>query len=272
MTTLEHTGDLAGKNILVTRPIGQADGLCRAIAAAGGHTIHFPAIEIQPLDREPDRQRLRDATHHYDLLIYVSANAVRFGPPTAQPKALLAIGPTTQKKLRTRGFEVSAPPRSPYNTEALLVLPTLQSVTGQRILIVRGEGGRERLAEALRERGAHVEYAQVYRRVLPSRKNIPPSRPWTDDIHAITVISVQILENLFQLWSPEHRLLLLSIPLVAASGRVLQKARELGFHLPVIVAANAGDRAMTEATIQALRHPTDGISPRYEERTQPQPH
>ena len=273
MTTLEHKGGLAGKNILVTRPSGQADGLCRAITAAGGHAIHFPTIELQPLNREPDRQRLRDATHHYDLLIYISANAARFGPPAGQPKTLLAVGPATQKRLRAQGLKVGAPDGSPYDSEALLALPALQSVMGQRILIVRGEGGRERLAEALRKRGAHVEYAQVYRRALPSRKDISPSRPWTDNIHAITVTSVQVLENLFRLWSPKHRDLLLSTPLVAASGRVLQKAREISFHLPVTVAANAGDQAMTEATIQALRHPTDCISSRHEERIiRPQPH
>ena len=58
-------------------------------------------------------------------------------------------------------------PAQGMNTEALLKLPELHQIDGQRFLILRGVGGRETLATQLRARGAHVDYAECYRRVEP---------------------------------------------------------------------------------------------------------
>ena len=249
---------LRGRGVVVTRPVAQAEGLCRAIEAAGGRAIRFPALEIQPLDAAP--RKLDDA---YDLRIYVSANAVRFGPPeTAAPPDLLAVGPATRRALEARGLRVCEAPRLPYDSEALLALPRLRRVRGQRILIVRGEGGRERLADVLRRRGACVDYAQVYRRVVPEGDDAALAAEWTrGHIHAVTVASVATLENLLRMLGTECRTRLRGTPMVVASGRVLQKARALGFVQPIVTAADPGDRAMTQAVIQvviqALSHPTD---------------
>ena len=245
---------LQGHGVVVTRPAAQADGLCRAIESAGGRPIRFPAMEIRVLESPEDRHRLANA-NAYDLLIYVSANAVRFGAPPSPPGALLAIGNATRQVLEEQGFAVSAHPKPPYDSEALLELPGLQKVRGQRILIVRGLGGREHLARALRERGAVVEYAQVYRRALPDRDEAELAAEWMrGGVHVITVTSVEILENLMRMLSPVCQALLRATPLVAASRRVLQKARALGFALPVTLAADPGDHAMAEAAGQALVH------------------
>ena len=248
---------LRGCGVVVTRPTAQADGLCRAIASLGGRPIRFPAMEIQALESPEDRQRLA-GTAAYDLLIYVSANAVRFGPPPAAPQSLLVIGNATRRALEEQGLAVAEHPKPPYDSDALLDLPRLQQVRGQRILIVRGLGGRERLAQELRRRGAVVEYAQVYRRALPDGNEAELAAAWTrGGVHVVTVTSVEILENLMRMLSPVCRALLTTTPLVAAGGRVLQKARSLDFALPVTLAADPGDRAMAEAAVRALAHLLD---------------
>lgn len=164
---------LAGVHIAVTRPPEQATKLNAAINAAGGEVISFPLLDIASL---PDLSAFHAAItplSQFDWAIFISSNAVHYGMPLLQqasPPASLkfaAIGPTTASALHEYGVAQVLTPRDRFDSESLLALPELQQMQGLRVLIVRGVGGREVLADTLKQRGAEVVFGECYRRINP---------------------------------------------------------------------------------------------------------
>lgn len=246
---------LAGIRVLVTRPAHQADGLCAAIEAEGGVAVRFPTIAIEPVDGTEARARL--AGHDWDWIIFTSANAVGNALTISsawRDRPLIAVGKATRDALRAAGLDVALTPSDGFNSEALLALPELADVVHRRILIVRGEGGRETLAGTLRDRGAKVAYADVYRRVPPAVDPAPLLARWRDGgIDVVTVTSNETLTNLAAMLGDQGRALLARTPVVAVSDRVLQIAARLGLSNPPRVAASAHDADVLAALVEWRR-------------------
>ena len=139
---------LKGIGVLVTRPEHQAGHLCQLIEAEGGAAVRYPALAIRP---RPDRAAVRAAVgpvDRYDLVIFVSANAVRFGADILGERRdtpIAAIGQATAAALNAAGYRVSMMPAEGADSESLLRLPQLAHMSGQRVLIVRGTGGLDLL-------------------------------------------------------------------------------------------------------------------------------
>jgi uroporphyrinogen-III synthase len=253
-------GPLAGRGIVVTRPVAQAGPLAEMIRAAGGTPIIFPVLEI--LDTA-DIQPLADAIDRldsFDLAIFISPNAVlramnQIAARRAWPDGLraAAIGKGSVKELKRFGiFEVIAPTRV-YDSERLLELPQLQAVTGQRVVIFRGEGGRELLGDTLAARGASVEYVECYRRARPRTDAAPLLRAWArNEVHAVIVTSSEGLRNLFEMIGKLGQSWLRRTPLLVPHSRIAAAARELG--CTNIVESAPGDDGLFE-TLQQLFRP-----------------
>lgn len=206
----------------------------------GGEGIAFPSIAIEPLPGTP-------LAETFDLFIFVSVHAVRHGLARIQKSAtshVAAIGPATAKALAAANMPANVITPAPHNSEALLALPELANVGGQRILIVRGEGGRNLLRDSLLERGASVEYLDVYRRVraehLPTATAALEQRWQQEGIGIVTITSVEILDNLLTTLSALGRELLKTTPFVAASERVASAAQAKGL-VGTCVQAHAAD-------------------------------
>lgn len=239
---------------MVTRPAHQAAHLCDLIRTAGGIPIALPVLAIEePEDLAPARA-LAARLNEFDIAIFVSANAVEKGMKLifahgglpAHVK-LAAVGKRTADALLRHGGRIDVQAPSPYNSEALLATAELQSVEGQHILIFRGGGGRELLAETLRQRGAVVVYAEVYRRMKPEDK-LADRLPQAGEIDIVIVTSQDGLRNLVEMAAVEERReWLLNKQLVVISGRVAQLAGELGFKQPALVAEQATDEGLLAA-------------------------
>lgn len=245
--------DLAGLTVVVTRPVHQAKALCQAIEAEGGLVIPYPVLAIEDLSQSPAFQtRLKDL-EQFDLAIFISANAVATtfsslpkGWPAGLPCA--AVGRATAKALQEVGCPHILQAPEPYNSEALLTLAELTEVSGQKIIIFRGEGGRELLADTLQSRGAQVTYAECYRRVRPQSDIGVLSPVWADPSHHVWVVtSNEALQNLVEMVGEKHRQELLNCPLVVMSHRNAQLARELGFRQAARVASYASDDGLLTA-------------------------
>lgn len=253
-------GTLAGLHVVVTRPAAQAEPFCAMLADAGSRVTRFPVIEIQGPNDPGRLGAVLDALDDFDIAVFVSANAVQRILPAALARGswpaglhVAAIGARTALELARRGQPADIVPASRFDSEALLEEPALQELGGRRVVIFRGDGGREYLAQVLRDRGAEVTYAEAYRRALPDLDPEPLiAQLQAGTIDAVTVTSGEGLRNLLAMLGPAGQAALLGTPLVVGAGRVADLARELGFHGTVETADDPTDAAMFRALVAML--------------------
>lgn len=161
--------------VILTRPIAQAEPLADRIRALGREVEVLPLLEISPL---PDQAPLRNvlaslATYH--LVAFVSPNAIdaAFAHIASWPEGLRAavVGEGSRQALLAKGVPASqiASPADPAHsdTEHLLQVLDLPALRGARVLLVRGESGRELMADSFRAAGAEVTVLPAYRRAVP---------------------------------------------------------------------------------------------------------
>lgn len=218
---------LGGAGVLVTRPQRQAEGLVEAIESKGGVPIRFPVIEARPLPKA-EVIAVAATLHIPDIVILVSANAVRYGSRYTGDAAVAAVGPATARSVEKSGGQVDIRSQHGFSSEHLLATPELQDVAGKVVRIIRGNGGRELLANVLRERGATVEYLEVYQRVLPDYEESELAEivaSWRNgEIDVVTIMSVETLRNLAQLLPAEGLEYLGKTRLVTPASRVIKAA------------------------------------------------
>jgi uroporphyrin-3 C-methyltransferase len=245
---------LAGWNVLVTRPDGQGDALAALIAEAGGEPLLTPLLAIAPVENPDAAVCLLHSAEAWDWLIFISANAVRHAVQLegwrAPAARIAAVGEATAAALEAAGLRVDLVPYPQFNSEALLADPRMQAVAGQRILIVRGEGGREHLAEVLRERGAEVAYAEVYRRMPTLASAFAPAleQLTRGECEAIVVTSGEALTHLRNLLHQAGLPPSSWPPLAVPGERIAGLAHTQGW-TRVLVA----DQASDEAIVQSLK-------------------
>jgi len=229
------TAGLREAGVLITRPAGQCEHLAGLVRERGGVAYMYPAMEIRATAAASHWPAALPGPSQYSLIIFISRNAVRYGAghlAQARAPSLAAVGPSTAASLRDRGFEIAVVPRDGFSSEALLEHPAMRDVAGKRILIVRGEGGRELLADTLKARGADVDYLEVYQRG-PAQHEASVSEGiraalLDNRIRFITATSIQTLEYLLQSLGPDGRRLLQAAQLVTASDRVVKMAMQQG--------------------------------------------
>lgn len=236
--TILSQGQLRGERILVTRPQHQAERICQLIEDAGGHAIRLALLNIaDPKDKSRAIQLLKDLDR-FDMAIFVSSNAVHkthnlmttLGINFPSHMKVAAIGRQTAKTLLDLGHRVDLAPQHSFNSEAFLAMHQVQKVEDSHIIIFRGVGGRELLRRGLLERGANVEYAEVYRRITPSLYDTGVRNILCENkLDLIAITSSEALSSLHALISESGQHSLLDICLLAGSQRIAEKARSLGF-------------------------------------------
>ncbi len=203
--------DLAGLTVVVTRPRAQAKASATWFESFGARAISFPVLEIEPLpdviiDEHFSRRDLSEA----HAIIFVSANAAEHGVLAIESRGgfpagavIFAIGNATAAKLQNQGLANIQSPQHGNDSEALLALPQLQNVQGQKIVIVRGiseSGGRTHLKQTLKTRGASVSMLECYvrRSILVDEALRSELRAALSErkIHAFSVLSVETLQSL----------------------------------------------------------------------------
>ena len=261
--------------------------LCRLLESFGATTLRMSPIEIKPLtDRRALAQRL-GGLENFDVILFTSANAVRFGVSLLDQKRdlmLAALGPATSRALNQAGYRVAIQPGESFDSEGLLAHSRLERVAGQRILIIKGTHGRDLLQQELTRRGATVVCADVYER-LPANLSAAAlvavqERFAAGEMQVITATSLEIGAALLKLAQIELRAIesaslvpaplvpapLVPAPLVPASlplrneferahwlvpgERVAAGLRELGLKAPLLQADSAEDQDLAAALIR----------------------
>lgn len=242
--------------LLLTRPEEECSALAASLAQAGIHSASLPLLAIFPLEESPAERSLILDLDRYCAVIVVSKPAARLGlervdrywpqPPLTQ--SWFSVGAATAAILEQYGLDVHYPADGD-DSEALLKLPQLEralQVHDPKVLIMRGEGGREFLADCLRGQGVAVDYLELYRRELPS---YAPGelfrRIQAEHLNAVVVSSGQGLEHLHELAAQDWPQVS-ALPLFVPSPRVADQARELGAQR-VIDCRGASAAALMEA-------------------------
>ena len=248
---------LHGVGVLVTRPQQQAGPLCRLLETRGASAFRFPALDIKPLaDRRALAARL-GALEDFDLIVFLSSNAVRFGAMLLEQKRdlpLAAIGPATARALNQAGYRVAVQPAGGFDSESLLRHPKLEHLASNRILLVKGSGGREFLQDELSRRGAQVSIADVYRRerANPSSAELSALEALFAEgaIQVITATSAETADNLLELATPSLRGDFERARWVVPSERVAARLRERGVSGALLLADSAEDHDLVEAIVR----------------------
>lgn len=239
---------LTGQKILVTRPAAQANAMATLIEQQGGEAILFPVIEIVAVDVIDWQVWHPEQT---DWLVFVSRNAVEcfmagFQGHLPDSIKLVAAGEGTAQVLNHHGLAVDLVPEISNGSEGLLRLPEWQQLQDQHVVIVRGNGGREVMADTLRSRGANISYIEVYRRQLPSvSTSLVQQACLADHLIATSANSVHNLLRLLSAECPQ----IVQKPLCVVSERIKDFAVEQGFK-QVYVSLDASDEAIIQRLIE----------------------
>lgn len=246
---------LHGRHIVITRPIGQAAKLSNLIEKAGGQAVSFPLIEITPLNDYKAFEDCISQLDQYDWAIFISSNAVQNGMPFVSklnlPSSLkfAAIGPSTAAELSKFGIQNTLIPEDRFDSESLLATPEMQAVNNQKVMIFRGVGGREVLAETLKLRGAEVHFAECYQRINPQKDlSALTALSNQDALDAIVITSSEAMRHLLVM--ANHQAWLKNVKLCVNHARIAEEPSQLG--LNVSVATAPGDEAMLTCLIKAL--------------------
>ena len=236
--------------IIVTRPRAQAEMLVAELQRAGIDAVALPLIDIGPVRDPLPLQQAWKELPQFALLMFVSANAVqqfmRHRPAQATwPAQVLAgsTGPGTSTALREAGVPPQAlvePAGTVFDSEALWERLRARDWSGRRVLVVRGERGRDWLAERFGQAGASVDFVAAYERRLPrldapAQALLDAAQRWPSQ-HLWVFSSSEAVANLALLapgadWSRAAA--------IAAHERIVAAARQLGFGRVEPVAADA---------------------------------
>ncbi|PMK02805.1 uroporphyrinogen-III synthase [Vibrio sp. 10N.261.55.A7] len=237
--------------VLVTRPDIQGLQLCQQLTEVGISALHHPLLSITPVD---NINKLVTNLDTFDIIIAVSQHAATLSHiallenqrewPTHP--TYIAVGQKTAQILSKQTQQIVHYPEV-ADSEHLLALEELLSVEHKRILILRGDGGRELIFDSLTERKAQVEYREVYRRDYISFQAQASIEKWQQsNINALIITSSGQLHFFLSQVDRTSKNWLFDLPLFVPSERIAAEAQQLGFN-KVINTGSASNSALVTA-------------------------
>lgn len=232
---------LEGRKVLVCRPEPAASELCQVLESVGAEAIALPTIEIKAISPSPEERAFIFDLDQFEKVIVVSQFAAQevtqlvdeLWPQAPDTQVWFGIGRKTSSVLTDANLNVHAPDKD-LSSEALLETPQMQDVKAQKVLIVKGRGGRSKLEQGLRDRGAKVCCIELYERLQPEYTNAALNQALSAfKPTAVIALSSETLDNLhhyIQRVSGDLNRLTFVVP----SERVAQHAKTLGFTKTVI--------------------------------------
>jgi len=217
---------LQERRVLLTRPNAKNDFLALSLANKNVFSYCHPLLNVQ-IKNTP----VIPCFYHADIIIAISENAVNFAHHQIEywPSNIvyLAVGSATKKAFEKYNIEAINPDNQ--TSEGLLSLSCLTHVKHKNIIIIRGVGGREKLAQSLIEREANVSYFEVYTRQLVDIQHNDSISKWQQEkINTIVVTSGEMLTHIYANIDDKSLLWLQDLWLIVPSERVAILAKSFG--------------------------------------------
>lgn len=238
--------------VLLTRPRRESRATATALAEHGIDCIRMPLQSTRRAPRSPALESDLRWAAGASVQVFVSRAAVLAAlalAPTqiAAADHRISVGRATAAALQARGLTAISAPGHAEDSDGVLALAPLQQVDGVRVALWAAPGGRERIADVLAQRGAQLRVIGIYRR-LPQRPRPAALRRLVDaaDCIVLTATSNALLEALDRALERRRLTALRQRPLIAASERIAERARALGF-ARVATAAGASAQALIAA-------------------------
>lgn len=233
---------------LVCRPKPQADALAEQIINRSGQAWVLPMLAVEPLPEDQSMRNILLELDRFDRIIVTSKAAAEYGgelieqywPQLPAHIRWYAMGKTTAETLLMISAYATIAGNG-NNSEALLSLPEFETVENERILIIKGRGGRNKLRQTLGDRGANLSFLEVYQRLRPEYPMETLVKLLeTQRINVILCGSAETVTNLGYYLPGSHRA---NYPLIVPGDRIRQHALASGFR-KVYCAAGADNQAM----------------------------
>lgn len=250
----------ASPAVVVTRPAGQAQRLVDAIRAAGGTPVALPLLDIAEAADVPSFRAALARLAEFDFAVLVSPSAIEKVLPRVieaggwpENVTPIVVGEGSANALAAYATPAPLKPAERFDSEGVLALGPLQQLDGKRIMIFRGDGGRELMADTFRARGAEVEVVEAYRRLKPDHDLAPLLA--AEPLPVFTITSSDALRHLVALAGESLRERLQSAVLFVSHQRIAALAGDLGFSR--IVVTTNGDEGMLQSLCDWFKHSMD---------------
>lgn len=251
---------------MATRPLHQNADWSSRLRDCGYEVVDLPLLDILAVD---DAQHAVAKTKilnldEYSKVIFVSQNAVdyalplidQYWPALPEQTTWFSVGARTAQHLQSKFFdyfhlspEILADEYE-MNSESLLARTEFHNVRDEKILIVRGVGGRPLIADCLTQRGATVHHCELYLRALPADSRVTIQQLSCSSKDILPVFSAESLNNFVTLSQETGKAEVsekyTQLQVIVPSERVAKSAETLGFN-HVYCATNASEEAMLAA-------------------------
>ncbi|NHQ87176.1 uroporphyrinogen-III synthase [Iodobacter sp. HSC-16F04] len=249
---------LSGLRLWVTRPRQQAADLIALLQAAGAEVLPLPLLEIAPPDDPAPLQAALAQIEQFDLAVFISPSAldaIFAHLPAPWPKNLpvAVVGPGSERRASALGVQDIICPAVQFDSEGLLQETRMQFLAGKKLVIFRGNGGRELLPKALQERGALLTIITAYQRQPPRFDPEHLNAQLSSGCDGIVISSSEAAQHLFQLAGGKALQALQSRIYFVPHPRIAQTLIALG--AKQIELTNAGDSGILHGICQHFTKP-----------------
>lgn len=242
---------------LITRPSSKGKQLADLLEAHSGFAVCCPFIEITQGKEFDSLPQCIHGLNPDDYLIAISDNAVNYATLSLAQHAshwprnlnYIAVGPTTAASWYDHHIPSVLTPTI-HDSEGVLALLENTDLSNKNALILRGNGGRETLFEALKKQCKNVTYCEVYQRIAPKYNITELIKKWQQfEINSVIITSGEILTNLMHSIPTDALPWITNLYFIVPSQRIVQLATEFGIH-HVTVAQGASNEALFDALQQ----------------------
>ena len=216
------------------------------------HTAGWQAQVLSPIEIEVDRsaqKKLPEQFKQADVVFWVSPTAIETAAPHLNfsdgHKAHITVGQTSQHTLAQFSPYPVFSPEDGNDSEAVLRMPIWKNLPpNARVLIIRGHGGRDFLADKLTELGFQIDIAEIYFRR-------PHAIDWqnfkTEDIAAAYVTSGELAREFFHQIPPQFSRFFESLLYFTHHPRIADALRIVGAkHVETVTSLSAALSSMPQ--------------------------